>query len=132
MQELPAYRVEVEGLKLHLEALGGGLVVRAVAAGLDHPRSRDRGVEALIEGGLAALVAQDVAVDAQRVALVAPGIGVTRGLPRVRRELADILLEAPGDAGGGDLAGDRRGRLALAGAGQHSSQPAGHVAERHQ
>ena len=132
MQELPAYRVEVDGLKLHLEVIGGGLVFRAVAAGLDLPRPRDRGVEALIERGLAALVAQDVAVDAQRLALVAPGIGVTRGVPRVRRELADILLEAPADTGGGDLAGGRRVRLALAGVGQHSPQPAGHVAERHQ
>ena len=131
VQQLAANRVEVEGVELRGQVLGGVAVAAFFAAGLDRPWARDRGVETLIERGLAALVAQDVAIDAQRIAIVAPRIGIAGGLPWVGRELADILLEAAANVGGGDLAGRRPRRLALAHAGQHPPHARDEAAVRH-
>ena len=132
VQELAADRVEAHVRELAREVVRGGTIPRTIAAGLDRPGPRDGGVEALVESGLAALVPQDVAVDAERVALVAEAIGVARRLARVERKLADIGLEAAGDAGGGDLANGRPRRRTHAGGREQPAEPPGQSCGRHQ
>ena len=131
MQELTADGVEAHAFELAGEVVGRSAVVRPVAAGLHRPGPRDGSVEALVQRGLAALVPQDVAVDAERLAVVAVAVGVARGLARVERQLADIGLEAAGDAGGGDLALARPLRHAGAGRRQQPAEP-GREGRRHQ
>ena len=125
MQELAANGIEAHAFQLADEVVGRGAIVRPIATGLDCPGPRDGGIETLVEGRLAALVPQDVAVDAERRALVAVALGIARGLTRVERKLADVRLEAAGDAGGGDLAIGRPHRHAGAGGREQPAEPAG-------
>ena len=80
VQELAADRVEAHARELAGEVDRRGAVFRRISAGLDRPGPRYGSVEALVEGRLAALVPQDVAIDLERVAFVAVAIGVARGL----------------------------------------------------
>ena len=132
VQELAADGVEADARELAGEVVRRGAVFRCIAAGLDRPGPRDGGVEALVEGRLAALVPQGVAIDLERVAFVAVAIGVARRLARVERQLADIGLEAAGDAGGGDLAQGRPRRHARAGGREQPPEPPGQTGRRHQ
>ena len=130
VQKLTAYGVEAHPFELAGEVGGRGPIVRPVAAGVDSPGPRDGGIEALVQRRLAALVPQDVAVDAERLALVAVAVGVARRLARVERQLADIGLEAAGDAGGGGLTRERPLRHAGAGRRQQPAEP-GREGRRH-
>ena len=132
VQELAADRVEADAFELAGEVVGRGAIVRPVAGGLDRPGPRDGGIEALVEGRLAALVPQDVAIDAECRALVAEPVGVAGRLARVERKLTDVGLEAAGDAGGGDLAIGRPRRPADAGGREQPAEPAGQTGGRHQ
>ena len=115
VQELAAERVEAHVRELPGEVVRRGAVQRTIAAGLHRPGPGDGGVEALVQRRLAALVPKHVAKDAERRPVVAEAVCVARRLARVERQLADIGLEAAGDAGGGGLARGRRARRAGAG-----------------
>ena len=113
MQELAADRVEIDLLQLRRQVLGRRLVDVGLAAGLDVPGPRGRGVEPLLKRGAAALVPQRLAVEADRFELVPVAVGVARAAARIGIDLADIRGEPLADPGAGDLAHLRPGRDGL-------------------
>ena len=132
VQQLAADRVEAHVGELAGERIRGGAITRAIPAGLDRPGPCDGGVQTLVESRLAALVPQDIAVDAKRLALVAVALGIARRLARIERQLADIGLEAAGDAGSRDLAGGRGGGRRSAGGREQTPEAEPEAGMRHQ
>ena len=99
VKELPADRVEVDGLQHLLQALGRGLVRAALAVRLHGPGPGGHGVQPLVQGGLAPLVPQDVAVLQQDPGVLVVVVGVAGPFLGVGRQLADVRA--------GDLPGRR-------------------------